>query len=374
MRIAVNTRLLLKGRLDGIGGFAHETLKRITKAHPEHEFIFLFDRPYDQEFIYNSNVSAQVVFPPTRHAILWYIWFEWALPPVLKKIKPDLFLSPDGWLSLSADVPSVPVIHDLNFISHPEFLPYYLQKYYGYFFPRFAKKASRIATVSEFSKKDIIDKFAIPGDRIDVVYNGASDFFYPAAAGEKQRIQKELSDGIPYFMFVGMIHPRKNLVNLFTAFDRFRERSGRPFHLLIAGEKKWWTGDIAESYERMKHKDDVRFMGRVDNPTLRKIMIGSEGLVYVPFFEGFGIPIIEAMKCEVPVITSATTSMPEVAGDAALIADPFSADSIAERMMELASSQSLATKLIASGRLRQQAFSWDKTADSLWKTLEKTKF
>lgn len=371
MRIAVNTRLLLKGKLDGIGGFTHQTLKRITKAHPEHEFIFLFDRPFDKGFIYAPNVTGRVVFPPTRHAVLWYLWFEWAIPGVLKEIKPDLFLSPDGWVSLRSDVPTVNVIHDLNFINHPEFLPRYLQWYYKYFFPRFAKKSKRLATVSEFSKKDIVQKYGIAPELIDVVYNGVSEVFKPCSGTEKETIKKELSDGLPYFMFVGMIHPRKNLVNLFKAFDQFRKNHGLPHKLLIAGERKWWTGEIAESFDTMEYKEDVKFFGRVDDELLRKIMCGSEALVYVPFFEGFGIPIIEAMSCNVPVITSDTSSMPEVAGDAALLADPFSVDSIANQMLKLASSDELKKDLIARGSLQHQLFSWDLTAEKLWKTIEK---
>ena len=99
MRIAVNTRLLLKDKLEGIGWFTFETLKRITKNHPEHEFIFLFDRPYDKEFIFSENIIPVVIQPPARHPFLWYLFFEWSIPAALKKYKADIFISPDGWLS-----------------------------------------------------------------------------------------------------------------------------------------------------------------------------------------------------------------------------------------------------------------------------------
>src|SRR5690606_7224010 len=115
MRIAVNTRLLLKGKLEGIGWFTYQTLERIVKQHPEHEFIFFFDRPYDRSFVFASNVTPVVLSPQARHPVLFYLWFELGIPRLLRKYKADLFLSPDGFSSLSTKVPTCLVIHDLAF-------------------------------------------------------------------------------------------------------------------------------------------------------------------------------------------------------------------------------------------------------------------
>ena len=134
MRIAVNTRLLLKDKLEGIGWFTFETLSRITKNHPEHDFYFLFDRPYSREFISGKNIHPMVIPPKTRHPILWYVWFEFCIPKILKKIKADLFLSPDGFLSLTSNIPSISVIHDINFEHHPEDLKFYHRKILHLFF------------------------------------------------------------------------------------------------------------------------------------------------------------------------------------------------------------------------------------------------
>jgi glycosyltransferase involved in cell wall biosynthesis len=177
MKIAVNTRLLLKDKMEGIGWFTYETLKRITASHPEIEFIFIFDRKPSQDFIFSENVQAVVAHPQSRHPILWYLFFEFGVYRVLKKHKPDLFLSPDGWLSLRSNTPQLAVIHDLNFEKHPEFVPFLVRKYYLYFFPRFAKKARRLTTVSEYSKKDIVSRYGVDEDKVDVVYNGVNDVF-----------------------------------------------------------------------------------------------------------------------------------------------------------------------------------------------------
>jgi len=179
MIIAVNTRLLLPDKLEGIGRFTSETLKIITSDHPEHQFVFIFDRKYSEEFISSRNIIPVIGFPQARHPFLWYLFFERSVPGIIKKYKADLFLSPDGWLSLSTDVKSIPVIHDLNFFHLPKFIPWYIRKYYHYFFPRFIKKANRIATVSEFSKQDIVNLFNYDPNKIDVVYNGTDEYFKP---------------------------------------------------------------------------------------------------------------------------------------------------------------------------------------------------
>lgn len=123
MKIAVNTRLLLKNRLEGIGWFTYETMKRIAQWHPEHEFFFLFDRPYDPKFIFSNNITPVVLYPQSRHPILWYLWFEVSVKRFLKSNSIDLFISPDGYMSLSSDVPQLGIIHDINFFHYPNDLP-----------------------------------------------------------------------------------------------------------------------------------------------------------------------------------------------------------------------------------------------------------
>lgn len=140
MKIAVNTRLLLKDKLEGIGWFSYETLKRITQNHPEHDFYFIFDRPFHQDFVFGNNVTPIIGYPPARHPYLWYLFFEFGIPFHLNKIKPDLFLSTDGWIPLHTNCKVVNVIHDLNFEHHPEFIAPKPLWYYKKFFHKFAEK------------------------------------------------------------------------------------------------------------------------------------------------------------------------------------------------------------------------------------------
>jgi len=371
MKIAVNTRLLLKNKLEGIGWFTYETLSRITRQHKEHQFYFIFDRSFSDEFIFSDNITPVVIYPQARHPFLYYLWFEYSIPHVLKKIQPDLFFSPDGYLSLSTKVKSMHVIHDLNFEYYPQDLPFLERKNYKYFFPRYARKANRIATVSEFTKNDIIKLYGIPPEKIDVVYNGANEDFHPLSESEKKLVRAKYSQGKPFFIFVGALHPRKNLVNLFKAYDSFSNSNSEGIKLIIVGEKMWWTKEIKAAYEKMNHKDDVIFSGRLGFNELTKVVGSAVALTYVSYFEGFGIPIMEAFYAGIPVITSNVTSMPEVAGNAALLIDPFSIDSITLALKKVSSDENLRNVLIAKGDERKKLFTWQKSADRLWDSMEK---
>ncbi len=366
MKIAVNTRFLLKDKLEGIGWFTYESLKRMVLAHPEHEFHFLFDRKFSDEFIFAKNVVPHVLFPPARHPFLWYAWFEYAVPQALKKIKPDVFLSTDGYLSLSVKIPQVLVIHDLAFEHFSNHVDWLTLRYYKYFVPRFAKHATRIATVSEYTKLDVTEKYKIAAAKIDVTHNGGNEIFKPLSSEEQKLVREKISGGAPYFIYAGAVHPRKNVNRLFLAFDSFKEKFGGDFKLIIAGRKAWDTDEAMKTYERMKYKHDVIFLGHLRLNELAQVLASATALTYVSLFEGFGIPIVEAMNSGVPVITSNVSSMPEVAGDATLIINPFSVDEIENAMMKMATDDSLRKNLIAKGNMQKQKFSWDLTAERLY--------
>ena len=369
MIIAVNTRMLQLNKMEGIGYFAYESFKRITKLHPEHEFIFIFDRPFDQSFIFSDNIKAVWLSPAARHPILWTIWYEWSVARYLKRLKPDLFVSPDGYIPLQSKVKSLAVIHDINFEHYPDDLPFFNRIYYRYFFSKFARKARRIATVSAFSKKDISETYGISDGKIDVVYNGAGEEFKPVDEQKKSEVRSKYCERKSYFIFIGSLHQRKNIANLLKALDLFQTRTNAGFKIVMAGTKRWWTKEMEDAYQSMKHKQDVIFTGRITDKELQELTASAFALTYVSFFEGFGIPIIEAFRSDVPVITSNTTSMPEIAGDAACLVDPFSTEDIANAMIELYKNENLRVNLIEKGRKRKEDFSWDKTAEDLWKSM-----
>jgi glycosyltransferase involved in cell wall biosynthesis len=370
-KIAINTRFLLPNKLEGIGWFSYEVLKRWVEWHPEHEFIFIFDRAFDEQFIFGSNVKPLIASPQARHPVLFYLWFEWALPVFFKKHKVDAFMSPDGFMSLSTEVPTLLVIHDIAWKHFPTQVPWSHRKHYEYYMPRFAQKAKQLATVSEYSKNDLINHLQVAPEKIDVVYDGANASFVPLSLEERVKVEDKYSNGCPYFLYIGSIHPRKNVLRLLEAFDSFKSKTDTNMKLLLAGRIAWQSTDIAEVLNKMKFRNDVVFLGYTDAIELPKITASAFALTYVSLFEGFGIPILEAMYCDVPSISSNSSSMPEVVGDAGLLADPYSVDSIAEQMLKLWTEKGLREQLIEKGKTQRQKYSWDLTAEKMWVSMEK---
>jgi glycosyltransferase involved in cell wall biosynthesis len=371
MRIAVNTRFLLKDKLEGFGWFTFETLKRITQQHPEHEFIFFFDRPYADKFIFSDNITPVVLPPMARHPILFKIWFNYSVTWALKYYKADLFFSPDGYLSLRTKIPQVAVIHDLNFEHFPNDIPSSPRRYLLKHFPLFAKKAAHIITVSEYSKEDIIGKYGIKADMITVAHNGASDSFQPVSEEVKKRMQDTYTHGYPYFIFVGALHPRKNIIRLLQAFERFKANTKSDTRLLLVGDFLWRDENFKMRFEQLTYKDEIHFTGHMETERLHEVLASARALTFVSYFEGFGIPLVEAMRAGTPVIAGKLTALPEVAGDAALYIDPYSVQSIEDGLTQMDADDELRETLIQKGIQRGPQFSWNTTAEKVWEVLKR---
>lgn len=371
MRIAVNTRLLIKNKLDGIGRYSFEVLKRIVESHPDIEFHFIFDRPHSTDFIFSKNIKPHVLRPSTRHPFLWYFWFEFQLPRLINKIKPNIFFSPDGFMSTKLKhIPTIITIHDINFEHRPKDLNWLHSIYYRKYFRQYAKESKHIITVSKFSKKDIIKNYHVSSDKITVAYNGVGDNFLPLERTKQKIIKKKYSDNNDFFLFIGSLHKRKNIKNLLSAFDIYQSKNGKN-KLLIIGQKKWWDRQTENIYQNMRFKENVIFLGQINDELMVDILGSSKALCFVSLFEGFGLPIIEAMKCNVPVITSNTSAMPEIAGDGALIVNPNDVNEISDAMSQIDNNSKLSKKLILKGQKKIHKFKWDITANVIYQVLLK---
>ncbi len=368
MRIAVNARFLIENKLEGIGWYSFEVLKRIVENHPEDQFLFLFDRPYSTQFIFGKNVEARIVNPPARHPLLWYLWFEWSLPRIIEEWKADVFFSPDGYGSLSLNLPQYIVVHDLAYMHYPKQIPWMVYRFYKWFVPRYIHKAEHIFSVSNATKKDIVNQFGIHDEKISIAYNGCKEIFKPIDSERKQELRDAYSSGKAYFLFVGALHPRKNVKHLILGFDQFKIESNSDKKLLIVGRKAWHTSEIEDAYQHSKHKSDIHFLEYLNSDELSKITAAAFCAVCPSFLEGFGVPALEALNCDIPLIVSDRFSLPEVGGDAAIKINPDKPSSISAAMMSMEQNQDL-NSLIIAGRNHRIKFNWDDTARHIYSVM-----
>ncbi len=366
MRIAVNTRFLLSGKLEGLGWYTHEIMRRMVLGHPEDEFVFFFDRPFDPQFVYAHNVTPVVAPPPARHPVLWYLWFEWALPVLLRRHEPDVFFSPDGYCSLSTRVPTLMTLHDIIPLHHPEQVPWAPRVYYRHFLPRYVRRADHIVTVSEHVRSDVVRTCGADPKDISVVYNGIRAHFRPLPAPEQQAVRDRFSAGKPYFLYTGAIHPRKNVDTLIRAFDAYKQAAPGDAQLLLAGRFAWQTGPVKAAYESALHQQDIHFLGYVPDEVLPGLYAAALALVNLSGDEGFGLPLAEAMACGTPVIASDIPAFREVGGEACVWVDHRNTAAVANALQQMAQQPALRAYCTQTGLARAPRFSWDAAAEALY--------
>jgi glycosyltransferase involved in cell wall biosynthesis len=364
--------MLRSGKLDGIGRFAHEILSRVVRSHPEHQFHFFFDRPFDKRFIYASNVKARTLFPRAMHPLLFTMWYDLSFPKAAQRAGCKVMVCPGPLASTRPGMPQLTVLHDLNFVHYPGDMPKVIGNYYRKYTPRFAKASAILATVSDFSKMDIAQSYSCDPSRIWVIPNAASERYKPMTDDEIQKVRNDVSQGVPYFLFVSTICPRKNLNRLLQAYEQFRSTQKSFIKMLVVGDAFWRDADVERTLKSMKFSGDVIFLGHQSTERIVGVMAAAWALTYVSYFEGFGIPLLEAFQSGVPVIAGNATALPEVADGAALMVDPFSVDDICLALQRVTHEMDLRRDLIARGLIRARQFSWDRSAEKFYEAIMTT--
>jgi len=329
MRIAVNARLLVNQRLEGMGLFILEQLRQLL-ATTEHEYLLITDREGPLPSL-PREVQRVIAYPSARHPVLFYAWFEWSVPKVLSNWQADVFLSMDNFCSIRTPVPTLLVIHDLAYLHQPQGVSRLVLAYYRYFMPRFAKRADALVTVSDFTRQDVAKAFQFSQSttgpsapkQISVAYNG--------------------------------VRPR------------FCELSPKQ---IIAGQMAWKTSATQKEIDCSNFKEDIVLTGYLSEERLGEVIGGAVALCLVSFFEGFGVPIIEAFSSGVPVIVSDRSSLPEVAGPGGLKVDPSNDKAIGAALTEMATDPTRREVLAKAGKEHARQFTWAASAEVIRGRLE----
>jgi len=369
MRIALNARHLLNSRLEGVGIVTDEVMGRIARSHPEDQFDYYFDRKYDPRFVHGPNVHPHAMHPVTRLPILIRYWLDHPVRKNVLKQKADIFFSPDGFIPLGMSIPKVSMVHDVAYLRYPEHLQPRIRAFYKKWMPRYLAYTDHIITVSEFSKSEIIAGYNVPADKISVVYNGITDVYKPVSEEQKKITRERYSNSKPYFVYLGAIHPRKNILTLVKAFEQFKSSNPSDHQLVLAGRASWHTEEVFKSIAESKWKDSIHLPGYIATAEATALVASAEAMIYPSLYEGFGLPLVEAMACGVPVICSNVSSLPEVAGNAALLFDPMDAELLAHHMEKMSTDEALRKEMITLGTERSKYFSWDKAATQVYEIL-----
>lgn len=261
---------------------------------------------------------------------------------------------------LRGNLPFVLTLHDLSFLRHPEWYTRSRALYYRLAASRSAHRARRIITGSAYTKADIIQRLGIPEDLIDVTPYGVRPVFRPVDYAAQGEAIEALEIPDQYFVYAGTLEPRKNLPRLIRAWDQ--TASEHPFDLVIVGREGWKLDAFQSALLGARHRDRIHCVGHLPEAQLIAVISAARAFLWPSLFEGFGLPPLEAMACGTPVLSSNTSSLPEVCGDAAILVDPLNVEAIADGIRRLATDNRLREDYRLRGRARAKQFTWDRTA------------
>jgi alpha-1,3-rhamnosyl/mannosyltransferase len=359
VKVAFGTTLLDRGLnnpnqdgIDGIGQYCQELLQQYQKVS---NGLTIAPYSFGQA---QTQCSATLLSSYPNHVIkgLSHIHAEEFFKDV------DLIHSTDQFIPI-ANKPLLATVMDVIPLSHPQFLKSKSRYLKSFLWKKLTQRADRIITISEFSKQEITKYLGFSENQIDVIPLGVDErFFRRVSEDEKRKALKALGITTPFFLFLGSIQPRKNLVRLLEAHAKLPHSLAQEYPLVIAGKLAWDDGKTLASIKQAVSEGRAKWLNYISEEQKLCLLQSARALTFVSLYEGFGLPITEAFASELPVITSNCTSMPEVAGDAAILVDPFNTQEITDALQTIIQDNSLVERLKATGLVRSKYFSWEVTS------------
>lgn len=354
----------------GIGRFARELIRHAMRMDGENEYRLLVAgrEPVREAYMPPVSKRDRLVRLPISERNLVRIWHRLRIPiPVEVALGPlDLFHSPDFVLPPVAKATRVLTIHDLSFLRVPECADQRLRWYLTEVVPRSVRRADILLADSESTRRDLIELLNVPPDRAHVIYGGVDCAFAPVTDESALRFVRErYAAGRPYILSVGTLEPRKNYPALVRAFAAARREANLPHVLVIVGKKGWMYESIFSTIEELRLEGSVLLPGFVPDEELPALYSGADLFALPSFYEGFGLPALEAMACGTPVVVSNVSSLPEVVGNAGILVRPTEVDALAGAICQVIGDSVLAQRLSKDGRGQASRFTWEGAARSL---------
>ena len=345
----------------GISWYQVNLLRQLARVSPAHlrYSAFLSDLAFEE-----PSLTLHRSRLPTRRPVVRILWEQFLQPVALRRAGVDLLHALAFVAPVAAPCPFVVTIYDLSFLRYPEAFRPFNRWYLSRFTARSVERAAAIITISESTRQDVIELLGASPERVHTIYCGVDRAFRPRPEAEVATFKASHHLPDSFILFLGTLEPRKNVDGLIRAYARWREQDKAAPPLIVAGGKGWYYTKIFELVERLNLTDFVRFPGYVPQQELSLWYNAASLFVYPSHFEGFGLPVLEAMACGTPVITSTVSSLPEVAGTdgAAWLVDPTDNEALAEAMAQMMSQPDRRVDMSARGRARAAGFQWERTA------------
>src|SRR4030042_3395242 len=361
MKIGIDCRTILNvqfGELAGVGHYTYYLIKYLLEIDKQNEYVlFFYDRRIKAPEFEQPNVKI-VYFPGLENiGKIPFFYRHWFIPQILRLYRLDVYHNPANIIPIFYFKKSIITIHDLAIYKNPEWFPDHQFFTKRILIPWSVAKAKKIIAVSQNTKDDLIKLFRVKKDKVEVIHEGVED--YNNLKIDETKIEEKFKIKEPYFLFIGSLEPRKNLVRLIEAYAEFlKENENKKFKLVLAGKRGWKFEPIFSTIERLGLSGNVIYLGYISLEEKIYLLKNAWALVYPSLYEGFGLPIIEAMNLGVPVITSNIASIPELVIDNALLVEPYDIDSIKLALVKMANDLESRQNLIRKGRGIARNFNW----------------
>ena len=368
MRIGIEAQRIFRKNKHGMDYVVLQEVKELQQIDKSNEY-FIFVAPGEDYCLQDSkNFHVKII-----GGDFYPLWEQYSLPKAAKKYDLDLLHCTSNTAPLWSKIPIILTLHDIIFLEPRDRLNKSIYQNLGWFYrrsvvPRILKKCRRIITVSNFEKNNIIKTLGIPEEKMAMIYNGYTSWFRPTQ--DIEFIYRRYIDTPSYFFFLGNTDPKKNTERTLIAYSRYLERSDMKRRLLMADLDEEYLNDIIERNKIENIREKIVIPGYIENRDLPYIYNNAFAFLYPSLRESFGIPLLEAMACGTPVITSNTSSMPEIGGQDAILVNPENPDEITEKMLQLEKDPAFYARQEEVGLQRATFFSWRRTAEQLYQLYE----
>jgi glycosyltransferase involved in cell wall biosynthesis len=370
MRIAVDTRLFHTDTPTPLIEFTEELLVRLAALHPDNQFIFLFDSTATFASKLPANVTPVTIHPRPASFILLKWWYDIKLPFALKKHKADLFIGTYGLCSLNTRVPQVLIVAN-HLLSNKVAFPFKgVYSFHKMYIKRFVKRARKVVTLSVFVRDELADLYRLNKLSITTVEGCVSDVFKPVGWEQRERIKEKYADGCEYFLFSLNRATSPNLLPVLKAFSLFKKWQKSNMKLVIVRSTVGMIQKELEQLSSYKYRASVAIVENLAEAEMAELMAGSYCMIYPAIYDGFPVAVLEAIACEVPIITNGKSSMSEMAGEAALYAHPNEHEKLAEQMKRIFKDEQLRNGLVSAAKARSMQYNWDKSTAAFWSVIE----